>query len=70
MILVEIKKDAGNREGDWVVRNGPGGAILSTHRLKDRAVEEAKQEARKRNTSVRFQNTHGQWAQGPGYGGG
>lgn len=66
-ILVEVDSKAGQRGGDWVVRNGPGGTILSRHRTKRRAVSRGRTEARKRSTNLRVQNTRGQWRQGPSY---
>lgn len=60
-ILVELDPDAGAREGDWIVRNGPGGEILSRHRTKARAEQAARKERRKRNTDIRKQNTDGTW---------
>lgn len=68
MILVEINKKSGQRRGDWIVRNGSGGKILSRHRTKSAATKRARTEARKRNTSFRVQDTKGRWSQGPGYG--
>lgn len=62
-ILVELNPDAGARAGDWIVRNGSGGSILSTHRLKRVAKKEARKEARKRDTGVKVQNTNGVWKQ-------
>lgn len=66
-ILVEY--DAGKEPyGDWLVRNGSRGRIISNHRKKARAVERAKREARKRDTQVRIQHTDGTWKNGPTYG--
>lgn len=66
-ILVEVQKGAGQRGGDWIVRNGAGGTIISRHRKKSAAKRRARREARKRNTNLRVQNTRGQWSQGPSY---
>jgi len=60
-ILVQLDKKAGQRQGDWIVRNGAGGPIVSRHRLKRKAVEKGRDEARKRGTDIRIQNTNGQW---------
>ena len=68
MILVEINKKSGQVTGDWIVRNGSGGRIISRHRTKSAAVKRARREARKRGTSFRVQDTQGRWSQGPGYG--
>lgn len=66
-IQVEIDKRSGQRSGDWVVRNGPGGQILSRHRTKRRAVSEGRQAARSRGTNLKIQNRDGTWRQGPSY---
>lgn len=60
-IMVEIDSGAGQRGGDWIVRNGAGGAILSRHRKKSTAMQKARSEARQRDTDLRVQNTNGQW---------
>jgi hypothetical protein len=67
-ILVEVDAKAGQRSGDWIVRNGAGGQILSRHRTKRKAKSKARSEARKRNTNMRVQSSStGQWSQGPSY---
>lgn len=66
-ILVEIQSGAGQRSGDWIVRNGSRGRILSRHRKKSTAVSRGRSEARKRGTDLRIQNTNGRWRQGPSY---
>jgi hypothetical protein len=68
-ILVEIDSQAGQRTGDWIVRNGSRGRILSRHRTKSAAVSQGRTEARKRGTNLKIQGTDGQWSQGPSYGG-
>jgi len=67
-IYVGIDAQGGQRTGDWVVRNGAGGTILSRHRTKAAAKSRGKQEARKRNTDLKIQNSGGgTWKQGPSY---
>lgn len=66
-IQVEIDSQSGQRTGDWIVRNGPGGRIISRHRTKSRAVSRGRKEARKRGTDLKIQNTSGTWQQGPSY---
>lgn len=67
-ILVEADPTAGQRKGDWIVRNGPGGRIINRHRTKKKAKSTARREARKRNTDYRVQkSTNGHWSQGPSY---
>lgn len=61
-IQVEIDKQSGQGRGDWLVRNGPGGQILSRHRLKSAAVKAARKEARKRGTDIRAQKQDGTWS--------
>lgn len=60
-ILVEIDSGAGQRGGDWIVRNGAGGEILSRHRKKSAAMRAARREARQRDTDIREQKRNGQW---------
>lgn len=68
-MAILVQYDDGKKPyGDWIVRNGSRGKIISNHRKKKRAVERAKREARKRNTRVRIQNTKGRWKNGPNYG--
>lgn len=63
-IQVEIDSGAGQRGGDWIVRNGSGGEILSRHRLKSAAKDRGQTEANKRGTDLRVQNTDGTWNRG------
>jgi len=66
-IYVKASPTAGQRSGDWAVTTD-GGRTISRHRTKDRAMQVARREARKRDTNVRFQNaTTGHWNQGPTY---
>jgi hypothetical protein len=64
-IYVEIDAGAGQRSGDWIVKNGSGrGArIISRHRTKAAAKKKARSEAHKRDTGLRIQNTDGTWKQ-------
>lgn len=56
-IIVKIDARAGQRDGDWVVKNGAGrgGTILSRHRLKAQARQRGRREARKRKTTLKVQ---------------
>jgi hypothetical protein len=66
-IYVKADPTAGQRSGDWKVTTD-GGRKISRHRTKDRAMKRARQEARKRDEDVRFQNSStGTWNQGPSY---
>lgn len=66
-IYVKADPTAGQRSGDWIVTTD-GGRTLSRHRKKATAMSKARSEARKRDTSVRFQNSStGTWNQGPSY---
>lgn len=67
MILVEIDKKSGQRAGDWIVRNGAGGEILSRHRTKKAAMEKARRAASRRSTQLRAQGIDGQWRQVASY---
>lgn len=66
VVYVKASPTAGQRSGDWVVTTD-GGKTISRHRLKSRAVDRAKSEARQRDTSYRVQDTSGQWSQGPSF---
>lgn len=66
-VLVEVDATAGQRTGDWIVRNGAGGTIISRHRSKQAAVSRGRTEARQRGTNLKIQNTNGTWKQGPSY---
>lgn len=56
-IIVKIDTRAGQRQGDWVVKNGAGrgGTIVSRHRLKRVAVSRGRVEARKRGAVLKVQ---------------
>ena len=66
-IYVKSSPTAGQRKGDWLVTTD-GGAPISRHRTKSKAMEVGRREARKRNTTVRYQNSsNGQWNTGPSF---
>ena len=58
MIIVKIDPTAGQRRGDWLVKNGAGrgGRNISRHRKKSTAVSRGRREAKKRNTTLKVQN--------------
>jgi len=62
VIYVVSKPQPGEVKGDWAVRSH--GKIYSHHKTKEKAIEEARKIAIKRNATVMVQNTDGTFSDG------
>ena len=62
VIYVVSKPQPGEVKGDWAVRSH--GKIFSHHKTKEKAIEEARKIAKKRDATVMVQNTDGTFSDG------
>jgi len=62
VIYVVSKPQPGEVRGDWAVRSH--GKIFSHHKTKEKAIEEARAVARKKDATVLVQNTDGTFSNG------
>jgi len=62
VIYVVSKPQPGEVKGDWAVRSH--GKIFSHHKTKEKAIEEARKIAMKREATVMIQNTDGTFSDG------
>ena len=62
VIYVVSKPQPGEVRGDWAVRSH--GKIFSHHKTKEKAIEEARKIAKKRDATVMIQNTDGTFSDG------
>jgi hypothetical protein len=62
VIYVVSNPQPGEVSGDWAVRSH--GKFFSHHKSKEKAIEEARKIAKKRDATVRVQNTDGTFSEG------
>lgn len=62
VIYVVSKPQPGEVRGDWAVRSH--GKIFSHHKTKEKAIDEARKVAKKRDATVMVQNTDGTFSNG------